>query len=433
MNRIILIGNGFDLAHGLATGYRHFIGDLWGKIVAEFNTSQEESFENAFLSVPHANRISPKEFTDYKSFKKGLQKNNVLPHFKNYFLEAILERSLRDWVDIEEEYFRQIKKIVFGVVPVGVHQSKEDYQKNRIKKLNNCFEEIKQLMEQYLHKEEDKSSRTGRDDMANLFFDFLRVDDFPNNHKKEKTNLYWKYVSEILSNCVNDVNSGYRPLYEELVDRIAYRIQIKDKDKITTEHIIKKLQEDSDFSSYRNRFFPRTTLVLNFNYTIKTESPYLKSQHCNRSIHIHGELCDPDNPIIFGYGDELADEYKEIEKLNDNDYLKNVKSIKYLQTANYREMLKFIDSDYYQIYIFGHSCGISDRTLLHTLFEHENCVSIKPFYYQKEENGIKSDDYENIIMNISRNFKDKAALREKVVNKTYCTPLPQNPRTVKGG
>ncbi len=29
MNRIIIIGNGFDKAHGLATGYKDFIDDYW--------------------------------------------------------------------------------------------------------------------------------------------------------------------------------------------------------------------------------------------------------------------------------------------------------------------------------------------------------------------------------------------------------------------
>ena len=70
----------------------------------------------------------------------------------------------------------------------------------------------------------------------------------------------------------------------------------------------------------------------------------------------------------------------------------------------------------------GHSCGNSDRTLLHTLFEHENCVSIKPFYYQKEDG---TDNYTEIAQNISRNFKDKQALRAKVVPKDCCEPLPQ--------
>jgi hypothetical protein len=29
MNRIVLIGNGFDLAHGLKTSYKDFIDDYW--------------------------------------------------------------------------------------------------------------------------------------------------------------------------------------------------------------------------------------------------------------------------------------------------------------------------------------------------------------------------------------------------------------------
>lgn len=32
MNRIIIIGNGFDKAHGLATGYRDFIDSYWTRV-----------------------------------------------------------------------------------------------------------------------------------------------------------------------------------------------------------------------------------------------------------------------------------------------------------------------------------------------------------------------------------------------------------------
>ena len=124
--------------------------------------------------------------------------------------------------------------------------------------------------------------------------------------------------------------------------------------------------------------------------------------------------------MIFCYGDELYDCYKEISNKNDNEYLRNVKSIKYLEASNYRELLQFIDSKPYQIYIMGHSCGNSDRTLLNTLFEHKNCVSIKPFYYKKEDG---TDNYTDIIQNISRNFKDKKSLRDRVVNKKLCQPL----------
>jgi hypothetical protein len=68
----------------------------------------------------------------------------------------------------------------------------------------------------------------------------------------------------------------------------------------------------------------------------------------------------------------------------------------------------------------GHSCGLSDRTLLNTLFEHENCVSIKVFYHQETET---KDNYSDVVRNISRNFNNKAVMREKVVNKQYCEPL----------
>ena len=111
--------------------------------------------------------------------------------------------------------------------------------------------------------------------------------------------------------------------------------------------------------------------------------------------------------------------------MNDKEYFKNIKSIKYLKTDNYKSLLVFADSDYFQIYVFGHSCGNSDRTLLNTLFEHQNCVSIKPYYYEKEEEGKITNDYEDIVINMSRNFNNKALFREKTVNKTYCSPLPQ--------
>ena len=125
---------------------------------------------------------------------------------------------------------------------------------------------------------------------------------------------------------------------------------------------------------------------------------------------------------LFKYLDELDKNYHGLKEKNENEYLKNMKSVRYMESENYRKLLEFIDSDSFQIYIMGHSCGNSDRTLLNTLFEHDNCVSIKPFYYQKDDN---SDNYLDIVQNISRNFTDMRKMRDRVVNKTYCEPLPQ--------
>ena len=157
------------------------------------------------------------------------------------------------------------------------------------------------------------------------------------------------------------------------------------------------------------------SLILDFNYT-NTTSKYYRDV-----IHIHGSLADP-KTMIFGYGDELDENYKKLSNLNDNHYLKYIKSIRYLESGNYRDLLRFINAAPYQIYIMGHSCGNSDRTLLNTLFEHENCVSIRPFYYKKDD---EHDNYSEITQNISRNFTNMQSFRDKVVNKTLCEPMPQ--------
>ncbi len=132
--------------------------------------------------------------------------------------------------------------------------------------------------------------------------------------------------------------------------------------------------------------------------------------------------------MIFGYGDEMDEKSKLIEGKNEDEYLKNNKSIRYLKTRNYQEMLAFIEADDNEIFVMGHSCGISDRTLLNTLFEHEYCKKIKPFYYEwksKEDNKKVEDDYDDIVMNIHRNFKDKKLCRARVEPKSNCERLPQ--------
>ena len=138
-------------------------------------------------------------------------------------------------------------------------------------------------------------------------------------------------------------------------------------------------------------------------------------------------LNDDLNLINFGFGDEMDDNYKLIENINENEYLKNFKSFQYLQNSNYSNLLSYIDSDKFQVLIMGHSCGLSDRTLLNTIFEHNNCRSIKVYYHQWEDKVTKElkDNYTEITQNISRHFNKKKLMREKIVNKTLCKPLPQ--------
>ena len=204
---------------------------------------------------------------------------------------------------------------------------------------------------------------------------------------------------------------------------------LRQRNKLEKENFIKSQAKNlgKDILEIIN-LYPTETLLLNFNYTNTTLDYIDEFNKINGNyedyniseIHIHGELNNPENPIIFGFGDDVDKKYQEFEDLNDNRYLENFKSIAYLQTDNYKKLLEFIDSEEYQVFIFGHSCGISDRTMLNTIFEHDNCKSIKTFYHKREDG---TDNYTEIVQNISRNFNDKKKYRDRVVNKTYCEPL----------
>lgn len=219
---------------------------------------------------------------------------------------------------------------------------------------------------------------------------------------------------ELSQGLWEDLLSSYNEsdVYDRLCRINSFKEKYRELTKLMGIKIVPEEELPEEF------LLPDRIMLLNFNYT-QTADAYLPKANCFTVNHIHGELSKPES-VIFGYGDELDEGYKELLKLDENEYLRNMKTIRYSESGNYRNMLSFIESAPFQVCIMGHSCGNSDRTLLNTLFEHKNCVSIKPFYHQKEDG---SDNYLDIVQNICRNFTDMKLMRDRVVNKTFCTSL----------
>jgi hypothetical protein len=397
MNRIILIGNGFDLAHDLPTSYKNFIDDLWKNIIKEFlDTSHRDhikhEYSNEFIHIKLAKTIFTQSFSNVQSFNdfKVALRTNVASNsepmyieFKNKFLQRIMDRekTLHDWVDIEEEYYLELKDILHE----ESNYYQDDEEERSIEKLNKDFDCIKKTLE--------------------------------------------KYLDEKCNDNVQTINNILEIIYKEFNERDFIKNGIDVKELKNSESRI---------------IFPTHICFLNFNYTktaidyrkeIRIDNQWKSNCACHPGhwdeidteiIHIHGELNKQDNPIIFGYGDEQDDAHKEIEKRG-GEYLDNIKTINYTKAPNYKQIINYIESDKYQVLIMGHSCGLSDKTLLNTLFEHENCVSIKPCMFRwegkdKEGKYIEHDDYDKIIKNIYRCFSknNKPLMRDKVVNKKYC-------------
>jgi hypothetical protein len=421
MNRIILIGNGFDLAHGIRTSYQHFIDNYWGNIIPQIKASL---FDRPFVNDELIILKSPGHYlkeNNYIGLKEAVKNFRTNIEYKNRFLKIITEKSYIDkWVDVENEYYYLLLK--------SFDNSVSPARRYNVKELNADFCIFKTKLVEYLERaEKEYNDKTGNEFINSIltighkiFHPIDPKDLSESSLNKEVEIEYNEIKKDREASLIGDARLDSNGMRRMLFKNIGHENRLSE---------IKQVFLSDSAQKYFN-LIPDNTLFLNFNYTF-TDEIYSNPEDFNKynlkrfpnvkTIRIHGNIAKSDNnPIIFGFGDELDEDYKLIEKLNDNDYLENIKSINYLETDNYKQLLEYINSGMYQIFIFGHSCGISDRTLLNTLFEHDNCASIKIFYHHITE---QEDNYSDIVRNISRNFNDKAKMRDRVVNKNYCEKL----------
>lgn len=127
MNRIILIGNGFDLAHGLKTSYANFIDwywNEWGKRLLHGGSRLEAdglvSFQlnDKIIGISWASiwgwyvrRTNPFEPWNNEEIIELAKSNKDLSNFSitsSVLEELCLQLKEREWVDIENVYFRHL-------------------------------------------------------------------------------------------------------------------------------------------------------------------------------------------------------------------------------------------------------------------------------------------------------------------------------------
>lgn len=366
MNRLILVGNGFDLAHGMKTSYKDFIS--WYITRAIKNAGNKEGYNDELLQITRDFRSTFPNgitLTDYIQHyhKIGLDKiteNYVqLPpgtSFNNPYRVAIKSKLLQElfskckdnsWVDIENEFYEQLKLIL--------NDNKYQHEQRRptyLTELNNSLSLIIELLEKYLEEIVD-------------------------------TYQTINYHSILKS-----------PVFVKDLVKPSFKIDIQ----------------------------PQRNLVLNFNYTSTIENylKYLKPLDFKLN-HIHGKIGDESNPIIFGFGDELDKDYEKMELEKTKGFLNYIKSFWYFRSSNYHNLIRFIEDDEYQVFVLGHSLGLSDRTMLSMIFEHTNCKSIKIFYHEHS----KGNNYVELTQEISKHFKNKLEMRRKIVPFDKSEPMPQ--------
>ena len=301
MNRIILIGNGFDLAHGMKTSYRQFIDNYWERCINEtLKLGVNIKYENDEIII--ASRPIEQIPTDsYKEFSKALKKHKKDIFFKNKFFRIITEKSqLQNWVDIENEYYSLLKS-TFNTRASTTYGSD-------VKTLNSDFESVKNKLIEYLkeietefNKNLDSNYLRTKNIIGHKIYHPFKLKDFSESSLNQKAEIEYNEIKKDLEALadgqitMDDLNENKRRLIQR-IDTKKPLVEIK-----------KLLQSDSAINYFD--LIPDQTIFLNFNYTF-TDKIYTNPREFDqfndgrfssvKSIHIHGTTDRRDNnPVIF--------------------------------------------------------------------------------------------------------------------------------------
>lgn len=350
MKRLIIIGNGFDLAHGLKTSFKDFISSYLRHAIG--NYFREGFYEDSLLKLeglpfqylPPNALEGLKGDGSFEALESLKEIKDIKIKHKMTLLEDLIQKvNELGWVDIEVEFFNYLIQL-------------KDRQ-GRLVEFNSQFLELKRLLVDYLKAESEAPF-----DIIDQYLDFF-IEPFSNLEFSEKLSL--------------------------------------------------------------NENSPGEIYILNFNYTPLGNlyaSKCIIRHGATKINYVHGSIDNLDK-VVFGFGDEFDERYIEFERSNTKELYRFIKTIAYSKSKEYFDLSRFLDGDdTFQVQIFGHSCGLSDRTMLREIFENDRCKAIKLFYFERED---KSNDFEDKVIDIYRHFENKSIVKKKIVAFDYCKPMPQ--------
>lgn len=369
MNRLVIVGNGFDLAHGLKTSYEDFLVDL---MITRLRSGIETVHDKLF-------NVSFNRQSNYTTLMDWSKINSIESLITNprIHINSITRSEKRI-----AQYFIEIKSSFFKDIIINANWT--DIEKAYFNSLiNRCFT-----------------------DNLNQKIDIYKVEKL-NQQFEELKNLFSAYILKINKNLDNEV------LNENIIKTLK-TIGFAPNEESHKRKMFSEAQELGNRNPNHEKL--ETLYFINFNYTSLLSKYVRKGQiRSNSILSIHGtirekdEKPDPDS-IIFGYGDDTHEKYAELENYDNIELLKHIKPFYYPNEEHYGNLINLINETIFDVYIIGHSLGLSDRVLLKTIFEHKNCKAIRLFHRGTEESQFKKR------IALSRHFSDKISMRNKILD-----------------
>jgi len=165
-NHIIILGNGFDLAHNVKTSFSDFANYYLENVIVprlficikEKEENDPIIRENFLLNLfKNINTLSNKgNLIKIKNLLVFNDKDGLLEYFrsspknlsdvlKNYFLANLYANDYDLWFNIEEAYFYELNRLKKEAV-----SQKMKFDENKVTLLNQCLIEIKKELIKYL-------------------------------------------------------------------------------------------------------------------------------------------------------------------------------------------------------------------------------------------------------------------------------------------
>lgn len=353
--KVLIIGNGFDIAHELPTWYADFLD--FCKEISEQTWKVRDFTYEALQKMPAvAKIIDDKHFIVYGGFyseyhhekkqavepylnkiNEFLNENIWFVYFSSLYSNDMLQSE--KWIDFEKE----ISFIIQGL---------DEFSQNLLATVD----------------------------------DFVNNSTFVQSNNKKSDQFLYAIYSWLGQNSLSSIKlKDFRKTLSDHLEKFIKAFQIYLGIFVESKTIIAKsldiIEVDPD-------------VVVSFNYT----STHFRKELYNKpklgSIFVHGDASKKPNNMVLGINEYWTDEKKNTHT-NYSIFKKPVQRIQKKTAIEVYDFLRYVEETKQrkEFYFFGHSLDITDEDILKKIFSLENS-SIVIFYHVKE---AEASYIENVI------------------------------------
>lgn len=342
MEKMLIIGNGFDLAHGLPTKYTNFLNFM--EAIKIVGVKEKSKLELAIRD----DVLKPLDL--HPEIEKMLINNDSIENRKklldlssnNSWLEYFKNRTLfinDGWIDFELEISKVIKSLE-ALIGYTISSKYERNTKTLDLELNKIISEFNNIVSIYNNNEE---------------------------------------LIEKKESIINKLNTD--------LDNLICCLEI-----YLVEYV-QKIKINKHSPNMENNF----DKILSFNYTNTYQRTYEKEvlTPCHKRIEydfIHGKASEGEsNNMVLGIDEYLPEEEK-------NNKLDFIQFKKYFQRIYKKTGCKYKDwlADIEKVYIFGHSLDITDKDIFYEILMKEG-IKTTIYYFNEKDYAQKIANVVKII------------------------------------